>query len=103
MSFLVFLENFDHVQETGQGKVPTVGIPLPLLFLRNARKIHESLIIVSEVRLDTLLFGDMVVSCPGGSWRCRAASKEVSGGEGKPRAPERWPERSGRGLGRLSA
>ena len=25
-------------------------------------------------------------------------SKEVSGGQGKPRAPERWPERSGRGV-----
>ena len=25
-------------------------------------------------------------------------SKEVSGGEGKPRAPERWPESSGRCL-----
>ena len=25
-------------------------------------------------------------------------SKEVSGGQGKPRAPERWPESSGRGL-----
>ena len=25
-------------------------------------------------------------------------SKEVSGGQGKPRAPERWPENSGRGL-----
>ena len=36
--------------------------------------------------------------CPGGSRRCRAAFKEVSGGQGKPRAPERWPESSGRGL-----
>ena len=35
---------------------------------------------------------------PGSSRRCRAASKEVSGGLGKPRAPERWPESSGRGL-----
>ena len=35
---------------------------------------------------------------PGGSRRCRAASKEVSGGQGKPRAPERWPQTSGRGL-----
>ena len=35
---------------------------------------------------------------PGGSKRCRAASKEVLGGQGKPRAPERWPESSGRGL-----
>ena len=73
MSFLVFLENSTGVQETGQGKVPTVGIPLPLLFLRNARKIHESLIIVSEVRLDAPLFGDfgdfghLVVLCPGGN------------------------------------
>ena len=25
-------------------------------------------------------------------------SKDVSGGQGKPRAPERWPESSGRGL-----
>ena len=41
---------------------------------------------------------DLVVSSPGGSRRCRAASKEVSGGEGKPRDPERWPESSGRGL-----
>ena len=44
------------------------------------------------------LFGDLVVSSPGGSMRCRAASKEVTGGQGKPRAPERWPESSGRGL-----
>ena len=38
--------------------------------------------------MDTPIFGDfgvMVVLCPGGS--------------GKPRAPERWPESSGRGLG----
>ena len=42
--------------------------------------------------------GDLVVSSPGGSRRCRAAFKEVSGGQGKPRAPERWPESSGRGL-----
>ena len=40
----------------------------------------------------------LVVLSPGGSRRCRAASKEVSGGQGKPRAPERWPESSGRGL-----
>ena len=32
------------------------------------------------------------------SRRCRAVSKEVSGGQGKLRAPERWPESSGRGL-----
>ena len=38
------------------------------------------------------------ISSPGGSRRCRAASKEVSGGQGKPRAPERWPESSGRCL-----
>ena len=44
------------------------------------------------------LFGDLVVSSPGGSRRCQAASKEVSGGQGKPTAPERWPESSGRGL-----
>ena len=37
----------------------------------------------------------------GGSRRCRAASLEVPGGEGEPRAPERWPESIGRGLGRL--
>ena len=43
-------------------------------------------------------FGDLVVLCPGSSRRCRAASKEVPGGQGKPRAPERWPESSGRGL-----
>ena len=43
-------------------------------------------------------FGDLVVSAPGGSRRCRAASKEVPGGQGKPRARERWPESSGRGL-----
>ena len=35
---------------------------------------------------------------PGGFRRCQAASKEVSGGQGKPRAPERWPESAGRGL-----
>jgi hypothetical protein len=35
---------------------------------------------------------------PGGSRRCRAASKEVPRGQGKPRAPEWWPESSGRGL-----
>ena len=43
-------------------------------------------------------FGDLVVSAPGGSRRCRAASKEVSGGQGKPRALERLPESSGTGL-----
>ena len=44
------------------------------------------------------LFGDLVLSSPGGSRSCRAASKEVSGGQGKTRASERWPESSGRGL-----
>ena len=39
--------------------------------------------------------GDLVVSSPGGSRRCRAASKEVPGGQGKSRAPERWTESSG--------
>ena len=33
-----------------------------------------------------------------GSRRCRAGSKEVSGGQGKPRAEEWWPESSGRCL-----
>ena len=33
-----------------------------------------------------------------GSRRCRAGSKEVPGSQGKPRAPERWPESSGRSL-----
>ena len=33
-----------------------------------------------------------------GSRRCQAGSKEVPGGQGKPRAPERWPESSGRSL-----
>ncbi len=44
------------------------------------------------------LFGDLVVSCPGGCRRCPAGSKEVLGGQGKPIAPEQWPESSGRGL-----
>ena len=44
------------------------------------------------------LFSDLVVSCPGASRRCRAASKEVPGGQGKPRTPERWPESCGRDL-----
>ena len=35
---------------------------------------------------------------PGGSRRCRAGSLEVPGAQGKPRAPEQWPESSGRGL-----
>ena len=43
-------------------------------------------------------FGDLVSSSPGGSRRCQAASGEVSGGQGKPRAPEWWPESSGKGL-----
>ena len=37
----------------------------------------------------------------GVSWwlqEASAASKEVPGGQGKPRAPERWPESFGRGL-----
>ena len=42
-----------------------------------------------------MIFGDLVVSSPGGSRRCPAAFEEVSGG---PRAPEWWPESSGRGL-----
>ena len=44
------------------------------------------------------LFGELVVSSPGGARRCRAASKEVPGGQGKPRTPERWLESSGRCL-----
>ena len=39
-----------------------------------------------------------ILGRPGGSRRCGAASKEVPGGEGKPRSPERWPESSGRSL-----
>ena len=74
---MVFLENSTPVQETGQGKVPTVGIPLPFLFLRNAREIYESLIIVSEVRL---LFGDLVVSCLGGPRWLQEVSSWVQGG-----------------------
>ncbi len=35
---------------------------------------------------------------PGSSRKRGAASKEVSEGEGKPTAPEPWPESSGRGL-----
>ena len=35
---------------------------------------------------------------PGSSRKHGAASKEVSEGEGKPTAPEPWPEISGRGL-----
>ena len=35
---------------------------------------------------------------PGGSGWCRAASEEVSGSQGEPRAPERWPESSGSSL-----
>ena len=35
---------------------------------------------------------------PGGSRRCRAESKQIPRGQGKARAPERWPESSGRGL-----
>ena len=42
-------------------------------------------------------------SSQAGSRRCVAASLEVPGGQGKARAPQRWPESSGRGLGRLSA
>ena len=44
------------------------------------------------------LVGDLVVLRHGGPRRCQAVSKEVSGGQGKPRAPERWPESPGRGL-----
>ena len=45
-----------------------------------------------------LLFGDLVVLSPGGSRRCQASSKEVSGGQGKPIVPDWWLESSGRGL-----
>ena len=51
------------------------------------------------------IFGDpynltfrVLFRCSGGSRRCRAASKDVPGGQGKPRAPEWWPESSGRSL-----
>ena len=47
-------------------------------------------------------FWDLVVSCPGGVRRCRAASMEVSGGQGKLRVSEQWPESFRRRLGRLS-
>jgi hypothetical protein len=36
--------------------------------------------------------------CPGDPRKCQAESWEASGGQGKPRAPEWWSERSGRGL-----
>ena len=35
---------------------------------------------------------------PDGTKRCRAEPKEVSGSQGKPRAPEWWPQSFGRGL-----
>ena len=33
-----------------------------------------------------------------GPRRCQAGSQEFPGAQGKPKAPERWPESSGRGL-----
>ena len=45
-----------------------------------------------------MVFWLVGVASPGGSRRCEAASKEVSGGQGRSRAPERWPEIFGRGL-----
>ena len=35
-----------------------LGIPLPVLSRRNARKIHGSLIIAGEAHMDTSIFGD---------------------------------------------
>ena len=85
MSFLVFLENSTCVLEFQSPELWRVGIPLPVLFRRNVRKIHESLIIAGEAHLDTPIFGDfgdfghLVVLCPGASelrpWR----SQEVKG------------------------
>ena len=40
----------------------------------------------------------MLLERPGGPKRCRAGSQEVSGVQGKPRAPERRPESFGRCL-----
>ena len=54
---------------------------------------------VAKPTLIPPLVGDLVVSSPGGCRRCRAASQEVSGGQGKPGALERWPKSSGRSLG----
>ena len=49
------------------------------------------------------MLSSLVVFCAsgaseGGSRQCRAPSKEVPQGQRQPRAPERWPESSGRGL-----
>ena len=40
----------------------------------------------------------MLQGRPSGTRRCQAGSMEVPGAQGKPRAPDRWPESSGRGL-----
>jgi len=50
-----------------------------------------------------MFLSSLVVFCasgafPGGSRGGRAASREVSGAQGKPRAPEWWLESSGRSL-----
>ena len=67
----------------------------------------ESIVLIDIFLFFTILGhfvpGDIVFSCPGGCRRHRAASLEVPGAQGKPRAPEWWPESSRRGLGRLSA
>ena len=44
------------------------------------------------------VFAFWSISSPGGPRRCQAVSKEVSGGQGKPRAPEQWLESPGRSL-----
>jgi len=48
--------------------------------------------------LSSLIVFSASLAFPSGSRRSEAASKEVLGGQGKSRAPERWPESSGTGL-----
>ena len=77
--------HFNCVLEFSSPELWRVGIPLPVLFRRNAREICESSVDASEAHLDTPLFGDfgdfghLVVLCPGASelrpWR----SQEVKG------------------------
>ena len=64
------------------------------------RALEEAWMMTFCLRLFSVKSGRFLCSRGASRWcrRCRAASKEVSGGQGKPKAPERWLESSGRGL-----
>ena len=63
-----------------------------------ANLIFQAISIIPGIFLSSLVVCCASEASPGGSRRYGAGSKEVSEGQGKPRAPERSSESSGRSL-----